>query len=96
MGRFLLHTLQIQGQLRQTLGLLGYSLCAQILKRQFWTLFVWEGEATLQQFVIEHPHSQVILVLQGKMGETRFVRWHLRGAESPPQRKDAFTRQGMA
>jgi hypothetical protein len=34
--------------------------------------------------------------LQGKMGETRFVRWHLRGAELLPQWEDAFTRRDMA
>jgi hypothetical protein len=96
LGRFLLYTFRIQGQVRQTPGLLGYSLGAQVLKREFWTLSVWGGEAALREFVIEHPHSQVMRALQGKMGETRFVRWHLRGAELPPQWEDAFTRRDMA
>src|SRR5688572_6850434 len=42
LGAFLLYTWRILGQLRQTPGLLGYSLLAHILQRQFWTLSVWE------------------------------------------------------
>ena len=71
LGAFLLYTWRIQGQLRHTPGLLGYSLLARILKRQFWTLSVWEGEAALQQFVIENPHSQVMMALRDKMDQTR-------------------------
>jgi hypothetical protein len=96
LGRFLLYTFRIQSRLRQTPGLLGYALGTQVLKREFWTLSVWEGEAALQQFVNEHPHSQVMRALEGKMGETRFIRWHLRGTELPPQWEDAFTRRDMA
>ena len=76
--------------------MLGYALGAQFLTRQFWTLSVWEGEAVLQQFVNEHPHHRVMRALQGKMAETRFVRWRLCGAELPPQWDDAFTRRDMA
>jgi heme-degrading monooxygenase HmoA len=59
------------GQLRRTPGLLGYSLLARILKRQFWTLSMWEGEAALQQFVMENPHSQVMMAFRDKMDQTR-------------------------
>jgi hypothetical protein len=96
LGRFVLYSWRIQGQLPRTPGLLGYSLRAYILERQFWTLSVWEGEAALHEFVIASPHHQVMRALQGKMGETRFVRWHLRGAELPTQWEDAFTRRDMA
>lgn len=54
LGAFLHYTWRIQRQLRRTPGLLGYSLLARILKRQFWTLSVWEGEAALHQFVVEN------------------------------------------
>jgi hypothetical protein len=83
LGAFLLYTWRIQGQLRRTSGLLGYSLLARIRKRQFWTLPVWEGEATLHQFVIENPHGQVMIALREKMDQTRFVRWSMRGSEFP-------------
>lgn len=96
LGRFLLYTLRIQGQLRQTPGLLGYALGAQVLTQQFWTMSMWEEAAVLQQFVNEHPQNQVVRALPGKMGETRFVRWRLRGVELPPQWDDAFTQRDMA
>jgi hypothetical protein len=96
LGRFLLYSSRIQHQLRQTPAMLGYSLGARLLTRQFWTLSVWEGEAAIEQFVIESPHSHVMLALQEKMGETRFVRWRLRGAEFPPRWQEAFARRDAA
>jgi hypothetical protein len=96
LAAFSLYSWRIQGQLRQTPGLLGYSLLARILRRQFWTLSVWDGEAALQQFVVEPPHSHVMLALREKMGQTHFVRWRMRGADFPPQWEDAFTRRDTA
>jgi hypothetical protein len=96
LGMFLLYSWRIQRQLRHTSGLVGYSLLARIRKRQFWTLSVWEGEATLRQFVIENPHGQVMRALQGKMDQTRFLRWSMRASEFPPRWQEALTRRGTA
>ena len=96
LGVFLLYTWRIQGQLRRTPGLLGYSLLARMFQRQFWTLSVWEGEAALQQFVVEQPHGQVMRALQEKMGQTHFVRWSMRGSEFPPRWQEALARQDAA
>jgi hypothetical protein len=96
LGVFLLYTWRIQGQLRRTPGLLGYSLLARILQRQFWTLSVWEGETALQQFVAAYPHGQVMRALQEKMGQTHFVRWTMRGSEFPPRWPEALARQDVA
>ena len=96
LGAFLLYTWRIQGQVRCTPGLLGYSLRAHIRKRQFWTLSVWEGEAALHQFVVENPHGQVMTALREKMGQTRFVRWNTRGSEFPLRWREAFARRSMA
>lgn len=96
LGAFLLYTWRIQGQLRRTPGLLGYSLLAHIRKRQFWTLSAWEGEAALHQFVVENPHGHVMMALREKMHQTRFVRWSMRGTEFPPRWQDAFARRRAA
>jgi hypothetical protein len=96
LGVFLLYTWRIQGQLRRTPGLLGYSLLARILQRQFWTLSVWEGDAALQQFVVERPHGQVMRALREKMDQTRFVRWSMRGSEFPPRWPEALARRDAA
>jgi hypothetical protein len=96
LGSFLLHTWRIRAQLRRTPGLLGYSLRAHILRREFWTLSVWEGDAALREFVVASPHAQVMAALQGKMGQTRFVRWSMRGSELPPRWCEAIARRGTA
>ena len=96
LGTFLLYTWRILGQLRRTPGLLGYSLLAHILQRQFWTLSVWEDEAALQQFVVAYPHSHVMRALQEKMGQTRFVWWRIWGSVFPPRWQEALTRQDAA
>jgi hypothetical protein len=96
LGSFLRHAWRIQAQLRRTRGVLGYSLRAHILRRQFWTLSVWEGEAALRAFVVANPHAHVMTALQGKMGQTRFVRWRLQGAAYPPQWPDALAKQDPA
>jgi hypothetical protein len=56
MPRFLRFTRQIQRQLSRALGLLGYSLLARPLRKQFWTLSVWEHEQALMEFVRQIPH----------------------------------------
>ena len=96
LGAFLCYTWRIQGQLRRTPGVLGYSLLARIRKRQFWTLSVWEGEAALHQFVVENPHGHVMTALQGKMDQTHFMRWSMRGSEFPPRWQDALARRDTA
>jgi hypothetical protein len=67
LGAFLRYTWRIQGQLRHTPGLLGYSLRVHIFKRQFWTLSMREGEAALHQFVVANPHAKVMTALREKM-----------------------------
>ena len=90
---FLLHTWRIQRQLSRTPGLLGYSMLARILRRRFWTLSVWEGESALRQFVVTDPHKHVMSALRGKMGDTHFVRWSIRGSDFPPRWQEALARQ---
>nr|CAP47601.1 putative integron gene cassette protein [uncultured bacterium] len=84
LGALLFYTWRIQGQLRGASGLLGYSMLARLLQKQFWTLSVWEGEGTLHQFVVENPHGEVMKALRAKMDQPRFVRWNIRGSEIPP------------
>jgi hypothetical protein len=93
LGAFLVYTWRIQGQLKRTPGVLGYSLLARLLARQFWTLSVWDGEAALQEFVFAAPHGHLMRALEGKMGQTHFVRWPIRGSELPPGWQDALARR---
>jgi len=87
---FLGYVRRIQAQLKQTPGVVGYSLYARPFQMKFWTLSVWESEAALMDFVDERPHSDVMTALQGKMGETRFIQWKMVGLQYPPSWHDAF------
>lgn len=79
-------------QLDRTPGLVGYSLKAKPLRRDFWTLSVWEGGPALAEFVRAQPHEHVMGALQGDMGATKFVRWKTTGSEVPPRWDDATER----
>jgi hypothetical protein len=83
---------RIRGQLARADGLIGYSLRARPLRREYWTLSVWESERALLSFVKEQPHSGVMASLRGRMGATSFVRWRLEGAAPLPTWNEAVGR----
>jgi hypothetical protein len=95
MPAFFLFTLQIQRQLRETPGAIGYSLRAKPLSRKFWTLSVWESERALMDFVAKVPHGEVMRTLSPHMGPTKFTNWKLLGSALPPSWNDAIRRMGQ-
>ena len=82
--------LAVQGQLAGAGGLVGYALRARPFSRRFWTLSVWDDEAALRQFVVAKPHRDIMQSLRGKMGETSFTRWQVRGSDLPLPWEDAM------
>ena len=96
LGRFVLYTRRIAAQLRKTPGVLGYSLMAHVFSKRFWTLSVWEDDTVLAKFVVQTPHAQVMSALAGKMNQTRFVRWSIRGSEYPLRWDEAFQKSDAA
>jgi hypothetical protein len=74
---FMRCTMQIQGQLRQAPGAVGYSMRAKLFSRRFWTLSVWENSAALMDFVAKVPHSEIMKAMAPFMGKTK-----LRAVES--------------
>jgi heme-degrading monooxygenase HmoA len=89
---FLSRSFKIEAQLKDTPGLIGYSLLAQPFQKHFWTLSVWEDDAALRKFVERSPHGETMTAMQGKMGQTSFHRWTLRGEEYPPEWEAALVR----
>jgi hypothetical protein len=87
---FFWHTFQIQRQLNETPGAIGYSLRAKPLSRTFWTLSVWENERALMNFVAKVPHVDVMKALAPHMGATRFTRWKVPGSAMPLNWDDAI------
>ncbi len=88
--RFVGYSRRIEDQLAETAGLIGYSLRAELLRRRFWTLSVWEDEGALQQFVHHGYHPGVMTVLVPDMGKTNFVRHRIKGSEYPPSWESAL------
>jgi heme-degrading monooxygenase HmoA len=90
--RFVQFTFATQRQLKNARGLIGYSLCADLLRKRFYTLSVWEDRQALMDFVEEIPHGEIMQKLKPHMGESRFVEWKARAAEIPIQWKGALKR----
>jgi Domain of unknown function (DUF3291) len=90
---FFRYTLQIQGQLRKTAGVIGYTMRARILSRNFWTLSVWENERALIDFVGKAPHREAMKTISPYMGAMNFTRWKVRGSAIPPTWDEAMKRE---
>jgi len=89
---FFFYTAQVVNQLVSAAGVLGYSVLARPLSRRFWTLSAWKNEAMLRTFVNHPPHVRIMTALTPHMGETKFVRWMVKGSELPLHWDDALSR----
>lgn len=89
---FFKFVLQIQKQLGTTPGVIGYSLRAKPLSRNFWTLSAWDTEKTLMDFVTKVPHGQAMKAMMPHMGPTRFTKWKVLGSALPLQWEEAMGR----
>ena len=90
--KFLKYTREIQTQLSESKGLIGYDLKAKFLNRHFWTLSVWENEDALNEFVRKIPHSQTMKDLRPHLGKTNVVSWKIEGSAVPPTWEEAYNR----
>jgi len=89
---FLKYLFQIQKQLRATPGVIGYSLRAKVLSRNFWTLSAWADEETLMDFVAKIPHAQAMKAMEPHMGPTKFTKWKVLGTALPLRWEEAMER----
>jgi len=89
---FIRFSLQIQQQLRSTPGVIGYSLRAKILSRNFWTLSVWQDQNTLMDFVAKIPHGEAMKAMIPHMGSSRFAQWRVAGSSLPLSWDEAMQR----
>ncbi len=82
----------VRKQLALTDGLIGFSLLARPLAKQYATLSVWSDEAALATFAGSEPHRELMSTLRPEMGPTKFVRWTIRGSDGKPSWGDALQR----
>jgi hypothetical protein len=89
---FFRDVLRVRRQLARSQGLIGYSLRARPLRKEYWTLSVWDSERALLAFVKEPPHGDVMRSLRSKMGAPGFVRWRISGTAPLPSWEEAMAR----
>jgi len=75
---------RVRKQLATADGLIGYTLRAKPLARDYWTLSVWKDDTALRQFMRTRPHVQLMTSLKPFMGPTKFVTWTASAAEPEP------------
>lgn len=91
-GRLFRGARQVREQLERTEGVVGFSLLARPLRKQYATLSVWVDESALHAFAHESPHGPLMAELAPEMGPTKFVRWTIIGAAGRPTWSDALRR----
>jgi hypothetical protein len=72
--------------------LVGSTLRAKPLARDYWTLSVWKDETALREFMRTPPHVQLMTSLKPFMGATEFVTWSISAADGRPSLAGALTR----
>lgn len=91
-ARFFRAVSAIRRQLGTADGLIGYTLRAKPLARDYWTLSVWQDETTLRAFMRTPPHAGLMSSLRPLMGPTKFITWHVSAADGRPSLADALRR----
>ncbi|MFN0029031.1 MAG: antibiotic biosynthesis monooxygenase family protein [Acidimicrobiales bacterium] len=91
-GRLFRGAGEVRKQLGRTEGVVGFSLLARPLRKQYATLSVWVDEAALTAFADTSPHRELMSKLAPEMGPTKFVRWTMNGSDGLPSWKDALQR----
>jgi hypothetical protein len=80
----------IRKQLAGADGLVGYTLRAKPMAREYWTLSVWRDEPALRLFMEAPPHVGLMASLQPLMRSTRFVQWEIAGSDGRPSWESAL------
>jgi hypothetical protein len=84
----------VRKQLEATEGVVGFSLLARPLRKQYATLSVWIDDAALAAFAATSPHGELMQDLSPEMGPTKFVRWAIKGVDGRPSWQEALKRLG--
>ena len=90
--RFFRGVSAVRKQLAGADGLVGYTLRAWPLARDYWTLSVWTDHAALGGFMRTPPHVRLMTSLKPFMGPTKFVTWTILAADGRPSQAAALER----
>ena len=85
----------VRRQLGATDGVVGFSLLARPIRKQYATLSVWVDNDALASFSAHAaPHNELMKRLAPEMGPTKFVRWSMKGSDGLPAWESALERLG--
>ncbi|WP_247002927.1 hypothetical protein [Halosolutus gelatinilyticus] len=90
--RVLWHTREIEAQLAESAGLVGYALRAKVAQRKFWAVAVWDSDEVLQRFVESDPHAGIKTALKREMEDSWFRRFDVSGEDVPLDVDEALKR----
>ena len=90
--RVLWHTREIEAQLAESGGLVGYALRAKLTQKKFWAVAAWESDESLQDFVESNPHAEIRTALKRDMKESWFQTFDVSGEEVPLDVDEALER----
>lgn len=90
--RFFRAVSAIRKQLADAEGLVGYTLRAKPLARDYWTLSVWTDDSALHAFMRTSPHVRLMSSLKPLMGPTKFVQWEITASDGRPSWAGALDR----
>ncbi len=88
--RFMKYVNEVIKQLKQTEGIIGYSLKAHPFSKNYWTVSVWESDEAISKYIQTLPHSAVMKKMRGAMGKTTFESWDVYKNQIPIQWSDAL------
>ncbi|MBI1843176.1 MAG: DUF3291 domain-containing protein [Actinobacteria bacterium] len=91
-GRLFRGAGEVRKQLSATQGVVGFSLLARPVRKQYATLSIWEDEASLGAFAASKPHGELMASLSPEMAPTSFVRWTIKGSQGRPSWSEALRR----
>jgi hypothetical protein len=77
------HTLAVRSLLKQSDGLVGYALDAQLRRNIFWTVSAWVDDDALRVFAHSGAHVAAMRVLGGKLLAPKLLSWTCDGAAIP-------------
>jgi heme-degrading monooxygenase HmoA len=81
--RFLAEAAKIRRQLAGADGLVGYALYAHVLRKEFFTVSVWESREAIERFARAEPHASITRTTPKRMGQSKFRTWSATGGEVP-------------
>ncbi|MGC1513357.1 MAG: DUF3291 domain-containing protein [Acidimicrobiales bacterium] len=91
-GRLFRGAAEVRKQLSATQGVVGFSLLARPVRRQYATLSVWDDDAALAAFADSSPHRELMASLSSEMAPTSFARWTIKGSDGRPSWAEALRR----